>query len=216
MSPLSASHVLLVRSWMVDCCVSYNGHFFYKHQGQELAISSYPPPRKYKPREGCEKSLYMSEIRDERTISKSKHLINLFLVEPNTCEGGEPLPLIARQEPKDEILEKLIPKVPLPITMVLGESICDGDQATRATSLEYDEFKLSCDEFVDIFNELMRLSRATHCFDVLPKIFNNSYTFKKTGVRSTLGVFKPNGGKRRAKLTSQNFSPIKSLSSGGG
>jgi len=36
--------------------------------------------------EGCEKSLCTSEIRDEKTISKSKPLIALLLVEANISE----------------------------------------------------------------------------------------------------------------------------------
>jgi len=40
--PFSASHVLLIGSWMFDCCVSYSGHDSYKHQGQSPALSSLP------------------------------------------------------------------------------------------------------------------------------------------------------------------------------
>jgi len=52
----------------------------------------------------------------------------------------EPLPLIAYPVLTDEILIKLVPKVPLPIKMVLGESVCEGDHARSDNSPEYDEF----------------------------------------------------------------------------
>jgi len=44
---------------------------------------------------------------------------------------------------------------------VLEESSYKGDQVISDTSLEYDEFELSCDEYVEIFKELMRPRRAT-------------------------------------------------------
>jgi len=50
---------------LFDYCVSYNGHDSYKDHRQALAISSLSLPHKCKPREGCEKSLYTSEIRDQ-------------------------------------------------------------------------------------------------------------------------------------------------------
>ena len=78
--------------------------------------------------------------------------------------------------------QKTHPKIPFSIKIVLGESSYKGDQAISNTSLEYDEFELSCDEYVEIFNKLMRLGRVTQCFDVLPKVFNNSYTIMKRGV----------------------------------
>jgi len=91
MLALRACQTLVGGQWLFDCCVSYNGYNSYKHQRQALSISSLPPPHKYKPREGCEKSLYTSEIWDERTISNSKPLITLLLVEANTSEKVKPL-----------------------------------------------------------------------------------------------------------------------------
>jgi len=85
---------------------------------------------------------------------------------------------------------------------MLTEGPYASDQAISDTSHEYDEFKLSCDEYVEIFNELMRPRKATHCYDSLLKIFNNSHTFKMRGVISTLGVFKPKNGKMHARLMS--------------
>jgi len=90
--------------------------------------------------------------------------------------------------------------------MVLEESPSKSDQATSDASLGYDEFELSCDEYIAIFNELKRCTTATHCFDVLRKIFSSSSIFKKRGVLSTFGIFKPKGGKRHATLMSMNFS----------
>jgi len=83
--------------------------------------------------------------------------------------------------------------------MVLGGSSYKGDQATSETTLEYDGFELSFNEYIKIFNELMRHMRAMHYFDVLPKIFNNYYAFKKKGTHSTLGVFKPKYSKGPAR-----------------
>jgi len=53
----------------------------------------------------------------------------------------------------------------------------------------------------------MRPRRTTYCFDVIPKIFNNSYTFKKRGILSTLGIFNLKSGKRHVRLMPMNFSP---------
>jgi len=128
-------------------------------------------------------------------------------VKLNTSEGVKPLPLIGRQELEIEIAKEPVPKIPLLIKMALGENLYEDDQTTRGTSLEYYEFELSCDEYVEIFNELMRARRATYCFDVLPKMFNNSYTFKNKGDHSTLGIFKAKNGKRRSRLMSTNFNP---------
>ena len=91
--------------------------------------------------------------------------------------------------------------------MVLEESLYAADQATSDTSLEYNEFELSCDVYLEICNELIRLRRVSHCFDVLPNIFNNFYTFKRRGVLSTLDVFKPKNDKRHTRLMSRNFNP---------
>ena len=88
----------------------------------------------------------------------------------------KPLPLLASQELEDETPKAPIPKVPLLIKMVLGKDPYVSDQALSDTSREYDEFELSCDEYVEIFNELMRPRRVTQCFGVFPKVFNNSYT----------------------------------------
>ena len=72
----------------------------------------------------------MSEIRDEGTISNSKPLMALLLVKPNTSDGVEHLSLIAHLELKGGVLKEPIPKVPLPIKMVLEESSYECDQAT--------------------------------------------------------------------------------------
>jgi len=69
-------------------------------------------------------------------------------VKPNTNEGVEASPLGTRQELEEEIPKEPVPKVPLPIKMVLGESPYEGDQTTSDTSFEYDEFELSYGEYV--------------------------------------------------------------------
>jgi len=80
-------------------------------------------------------------------------------VKPNVSKGVEPLPFIAFQELEDEIPKELVPKVPLPIKMVLGESPYEADQATSDISLERDEFELSCDNYVEILSELIGLRK---------------------------------------------------------
>jgi len=129
------------------------------------------------------------------------------MMRPNTSEGVEPLVLIAYQNLNDEILKESCPKVPLPIKRVFGEGLYEDDQATSDTSLKCDEFELTCNESIEIFNELMSPRSATRCYEALPKIFNNSYTFKRRWAISTLGVFKPKNAKSHAKLTSRDFNP---------
>ena len=97
------------------------------------------------------------------------------MVKPNTSDGVEPLPLVTCQELK-------------------------GDQARSDTSLEYDEFELSYNDDMNIFNKLVRPRGAMHCFGAPPKIFIISYTCKRIEVLSTLGVFKPKNDKRHARL----------------
>ena len=57
------------------------------------------------------------------------------MMKPNTSEGVKSSPLIAHQELDDEIPKVPIPKVSLPIKMVLGEDPHVSDQATTDTSL---------------------------------------------------------------------------------
>ena len=74
-------------------------------------------------------------------------------------------------------------------------------------SLEYNEFELSCDEYIGIFNELMRPRRVAYCFGVPPKIFNSSWMFKKGRVLSTLGIFKLKGDNKLSRLVSMDLNP---------
>ena len=91
--------------------------------------------------------------------------------------------------------------------MVLAEDPYASDQATSDISCEYNDFEISCDDYVEIFKEIMTRRRATQCYAVLPKIFNNYYTFRKRGIHSTLGVFKPKNSKAHARLMSWDFNP---------
>jgi len=54
---------------------------------------------------------------------------------------------------------------------------------------------------VEIFNELVRPKRATYYFDVLSKIFNNCYAYKRRG------NFKAKGGKGPVRLMSMDLNP---------
>jgi len=56
--------------------------------------------------------------------------------------------------------------------------------------IKHKEFGLSYDDYIGIFNKLVRPKTATHCFDILPKIFNNHYMFKKGWILSTLDILK--------------------------
>ena len=78
----NACHTLFGGSWLFDYGVNYKGY----DQGQALTFASLSPPYEYNPREGCEKILFISETWVERTISKSKSLFALLLVELNTSE----------------------------------------------------------------------------------------------------------------------------------
>ena len=71
---------------MFDYGVSVKGHNTYKIQGQALTLASLSSPHKYNPRKGCEKILFISEPQVDITISKSKSLFALLLVEPNTSK----------------------------------------------------------------------------------------------------------------------------------
>ena len=109
-----------------------------------------------------------------RAYHQQEQALNLVvMVKQNTSEELKPLPFIARQELKDKIPKEL-PMVLWAIKMMLGEGPYTIYQATSDASCEYDEFELSCDEYDEIFNELMRPMRTTRCYDALPNIFNNS------------------------------------------
>ena len=92
------------------------------------------------------------------------------------------------------------------IKLGLGEGLYKGDQAASDTSFQYVDFELSYDEYVEIFSEFIRPRRARNYFDVLQKIFNNSFAFKNKGALSTFGIFKPKNGKTHTGF-SMNFYP---------
>jgi len=86
MFSLRACHTLFGGSWLFDHDVNCKGYDFYKNHGQSLNFASLPLPHKYNPGEGCEKSLFVSETQMERTISESKLIFVVVLVELNTSE----------------------------------------------------------------------------------------------------------------------------------
>jgi len=64
-----------------------------KFKGCSLTLTPLPPPKnlKIKSGKGSDKSLYISETRVERAISKSKSLFALLIVESNITEVVKPL-----------------------------------------------------------------------------------------------------------------------------
>jgi len=73
----------------------YDGHanlYALKFKGHNLSLGPLltPKPLKFKLGKGSEKILYIRETRVERTISKSKPLFALLLVESNTSEEVKP------------------------------------------------------------------------------------------------------------------------------
>ena len=47
-------------------------------------------------------------------------------------------------------------------------------------------FEISCDEYIEIFNGLMNISRIVYSIGVSPIAFSNSYIFKKGGTLSIM------------------------------
>ena len=142
MFSLSACHVLFGGSWLLDYSVNCEGH----DQGQALTFTCLPLPHKYNPRDRCEKILFMSEIRVERTISKSKTLFVLLLVDPNLSEEVTPFHLLIQSPLNDFRDETFYDLKPL---------------NDHYLPLEYRptvSFNITCDEYFEIFNKLMNVS----------------------------------------------------------
>ena len=81
--PIDACHLLLGRPWLFDNHMIYDGHantYAFMYMDHNLTLTSLPPPQLLKsmPGMGSEKSLFMSETRLERAISKSKSLSVLW------------------------------------------------------------------------------------------------------------------------------------------
>jgi len=184
-----------------------------------LTALSPPKPHKIKPGKGSKLSLFIREIRVECVPNKSKSQIFLLMVKVNTSKVVTLLSLKGHQELENEIPKEPITKISLPIKSVLEESVHEDDQAMNDPSIKCKELGLSYDDYIGIFNELMGPKRTTHYFDVLLKILNKSYVFKKGGVLSMLGIFKPKCGNKFLRW-SDRFQPqrfvVKSFSSGGG
>ena len=75
--------------------------YAFKYKRHNLTFAPLPPPEppKIKQGKGSEKSVYMSETRVEKAISKSKLLFTLFLVKANTSEQVRPLHPLAQSLP---------------------------------------------------------------------------------------------------------------------
>jgi len=141
----------------------------------------------------------MSKTRVERTISKSKTLFRLLLVEPNTTNGVTLFhPFI--QSPLKFWDETFYGMKPL------------DDQCL---TLEYKptlSFNMSFDEYIKILNKLMSVKPYVfNCFDKKAlNSFKNSYMFKRGGALSTLAIFKPKGTVKYLRLMFMDFN-IKDL-----
>ena len=73
-------------------------YLYIQVDSRNLALTPVPPPKLYKSklRKGSEKSLFMSETRMERAISKSKPLFALLMIESNTSKGVKPMHALAQ------------------------------------------------------------------------------------------------------------------------
>jgi len=85
---------------LYDNHVIHDGHvniYAFKHTSRSLTLSLLPPPKPFKIKlgNGSEKSLYMSESQVKRTISKSKPLFSLLMVQSNTSEVVKPIHSLA-------------------------------------------------------------------------------------------------------------------------
>jgi len=207
---MDAYHLLLGRPLLYDNHGIYDEYAntdSFKYNGKSHALAHLPPsePHQAKSGKGSKKIPNKSETREECATSKSKPQIALLMVKPNTSEGVEYLTLMTFQEFEDKIPEEPVPKVSLPIKMVLEESPHKGDQTTSDTTVKYDELELSCDEYVEILNELMRPRRAMLWCS--PKDLQQLLHISEVRSPSTLSVFKPKSDKRHTSLMSMNFNP---------
>jgi len=72
--------------------------------------------------------------------------------------------LIKHQDLEDDVLKKPVTKVPLPIISILEKSINEGGQTMHGPSLECNESESSYDDYLQIFNKLMRPRSNALCF----------------------------------------------------
>jgi len=127
----------------------------------------------------------------ESVNSKNKSQIALLMIKPNTSEEVESFSLVVHQELDGVVPKELAPKVSLPLESVLEENT---HEVVNDNYSKLSEDESSCDECIEIFNEFIRPTSANYHFGACPKICNNSYTFKKRSVLSTLGIFRPKRG----------------------
>ena len=118
--PMDAYHLLFGRTWLFDNHVIHDRHantYAFKYMGHNLTLTPLPAPKifKYKSGKGSEKSLFMSETRVERAISKSKPLFTLIMAESNKSEGVKPMHSLAQsllREFVDVFPNDLPPRLP--------------------------------------------------------------------------------------------------------
>ena len=118
------------------------------------------------------KNLYISEIQLERIISNNNHVIAILSEDSNTREEVtcfQPLSQTSLNEFWDEAFHGVIPL---------------DDYHLPFKSKPPSSFDMSCDEYIEIFNNSM--STRSRAFNYLekrpPRSFKNSYIFKKGGV----------------------------------
>jgi len=112
--------LLLGRPRLFDNYMIHDGHantYAFKYMGCNLTLTPLPPPKllEFKPGKGSEKSLFLSETRVERAISRSKLLFAVFMIESNISEGVKPMHPLAQsllKEFEDVFLNDLPLRLP--------------------------------------------------------------------------------------------------------
>ena len=66
-------------------------------------------------------------------------------------------------------------------------------------------FEMICDEYIEIFNELINVGKIFHPVGVSPKSFNNSYMFKKGGTLSIMSFLKFNGCNKLSRVVCLDY-----------
>ena len=165
MFSLSASHVLLVEWWILNYYVIYHVHNSYKCQWEAFTFSSLSHLTNTSQGAVVRKASTWMKY-DERTISKSKHLIALLLVEWNTSEELKPLyPLhqltlndFGNVVPffNDQIWDEASHGVlPLEIACTLESE----PPQVKVVNDKRISLEMSSDKYIEICNRLMNIGR---------------------------------------------------------